>query len=159
KNGGYRYWPNADGDLSVTGWYVQAVGAGAHAGAKGPGDMTKGLGRFIDAGWRSPPKRAFAHVGGAGAKPAPRAGGKLAMSILRPESTESFGNEWREFLGRSAPGANNTYTLYYGVRVFLFLDGKVSDKWRKSLADLAAKQKNSGGSAGMIPLENEWAFR
>jgi hypothetical protein len=43
--------------------------------------------------------------------------------------------------------------------VFLFLDGKLPDKWRGYLTDLVKKQTAKGGAAGMIPLANEWAFR
>jgi hypothetical protein len=163
KDGGFRYRLDQDGDLSVTGWFVQAVESARHAGVVVPDDMTKGLDRFLNPVTLGPPPHAFGYGQGPNAykesvslDPV----GMLSMSILRPLSPQWYGEDWRASLATSK--FRGTYWLYYGVRVLLFLDGKVSDKMRGYLNDLAAKQVTKGNSAGMIPIDGsgpDWAFR
>src|SRR6185295_5090569 len=84
--------------------------------------------------------------------------GMLTTSLLHPPLIETFAEDWRQLLNAGSPGnGGNTYALYYGVRVLLFLDGKLPDKWRTYLNALAGKQKATGAVAGLIPLP-EWPW-
>ena len=157
-NGGYWYALDRDGDLSVTGWYVQAVEAAANAGVAIPDDMRQGLERFLNAVSVGPPQWKFAYRVGEKEKASLSAVGMLVSSILRPQSPQWYGDDWRALLEKGSPGGE-TYGLYYGVRVLLFLDGNVGPKWRGYLTDLAKKQTVTGTAAGRIPLDNEWTFK
>jgi hypothetical protein len=159
KDGGYRYNLDQDGDLSVTGWFVQAIEAATKAGAVVPDDLKKGLDHYLDTVFMGPPQHKFDYTSGAPEKLSLDPIGMLVMSILRPQSPTWYGDDWRQFLAQGVPGGGGTYTLYYGVRVFLFLDGKLPDKWRGYLTDLMKRQSAKGGSAGMIPLANDWWYR
>ena len=157
-NGGYRYSLGQDGDLSVTGWYVQAIEAASAAGVEIPEDMRQGLERFLNAVSVGPPQSKFAYVVGQREKQSLSAVGMLVSSILRPQSPQWYGEDWRALLKKGSPGGE-TYGLYYGVRVLLFLDGIVDEKWRGYLNDLAKKQTVTGTAAGRISLDAEWAFK
>lgn len=47
-NGGWRYAPGQEGDMSVTGWYVMALTSGRMAGLDVPAGSFEGLARFLD---------------------------------------------------------------------------------------------------------------
>jgi hypothetical protein len=157
-NGGYWYGLDRDGDLSVTGWYVQAVEAAANAGVAIPDEMRQGLERFLNAVSVGPPQWKFAYHVGEKERPSLSAVGMLVSSILRPQSPQWWGDDWRALLSKGSPGGE-TYGLYYGVRVLLFLDGNVSPVWRAYLTDLAKKQSVTGTAAGRISLDSEWTFK
>jgi hypothetical protein len=156
-NGGYWYALDRDGDLSVTGWYVQAVEAAANAGVAIPDDMRQGLERFLNAVSVGPPQWKFAYRVGERERPSLSAVGMLVSSILRPQSPQWYGEDWRSYLTKSAP--SGLYGLYYGVRVMLFLDGRVNPKWQEHLAALAKKQTTSGSAAGVIDVSDDGHFR
>jgi hypothetical protein len=141
-------------DLSVTGWYVQAWEAATNAGANPPEEMKTNLDRFLSYVWIGEHK--FAYRIGETERASLSPVGMLSMAILRPQSPQWYGDKWRESLATSR--FISTYWLYYGVRVQLFLDGKVSDKVRGYLNELAAKQVKKGAGAGAIPLdaEDQW---
>ncbi len=151
KDGGYRYGLDApQGDLSVTGWYVQALEAATNAGATVPDSMRKGLDAFLNTVSLWPPTHRFDYVAAGNESLSLDPVGMLVTSILRPGSPQWYGDDWRTTLVNSRN--YGPYWLYYAVRVSLFLDGKVSDKMRGYLNDLAAKQTAAGNAAGMIPI-------
>jgi hypothetical protein len=156
--GGYRYNLDQDGDLSVTGWYVQAVEAAEKSGCVVPPDMKSNIDTFLGYVTRTG-RHNFAYTPDGSLSGSLSAVGMLSISILHPPLIDTFADDWRQYLYGGSPGnGNNTYALYYGVRVLLFLDGKLPDNWRKFLTVLAAKQKTAGASAGMTPLP-EWPWQ
>lgn len=48
RNGGWRYEPGRDGDMSVTGWYMMALKSAQMAGLEVPQETFERLGRFLD---------------------------------------------------------------------------------------------------------------
>jgi hypothetical protein len=155
--GGYRYGLDQDGDLSVTGWYAQAVESATKCGAVVPDDMRQNIDTFMGYVTRTG-QHNFAYTPDQPLSGGLSAVGMLTISILHPPLIDTFAEDWRQFLYAGSPGnGNNTYALYYGVRVLLFLDGKLPDKWRTYLNALAAKQKSSGPASGMIVLP-EWPW-
>ena len=47
-DGGWRYEPGREGDMSVTGWYVMALQSGLMAGLEVPGETIERVGEFLD---------------------------------------------------------------------------------------------------------------
>jgi hypothetical protein len=47
-NGGWRYEPGQEGDMSVTGWYMMAVKSGQMAGLEVPAEALAGISTFLD---------------------------------------------------------------------------------------------------------------
>jgi hypothetical protein len=155
--GGYRYGLGQDGDLSVTGWYAQAIESATNAGAKAPDDMKKNIETFLGYVTRTG-RHNFAYLPEQALSGGLSAVGMLTTLIVNPQLLDTFAEDWRQHLYAGSPAnGNNTYALYYGVRVLLFLDGKLPEKWRGYLNTLAGRQKNGGPSAGMIPLP-EWPW-
>lgn len=157
SDGGYRYGLDQNGDLSVTGWYVQAVEAATNAGVTIPDDMRQGLERFLNAVSVGPPQSKFAYVVGQKESGSLAPVGMLVSSILRPQSPQWYGEDWRASLASTPP--SSLYGLYYGVRVLLFLDGRVGPKWQTHLTNLAKKQSVQGSAAGVIDASDDRWFR
>jgi hypothetical protein len=157
-SGGYGYNLDQDGDLSVTGWYVQAVEAAGNAGVALPDDMRQGLERFLNAVSVGPPQWKYAYRVGQRESWSLAPVGMLVSSILRPQSPQWYGEDWRAQLAKGPP-ANSLYSLYYGVRVLLFLDGQVGPQWRTHLTNLAKKQTVQGSAAGVIDVSDDRFFK
>ena len=154
-NGGYRYSRGSDGDLSVTGWYAQAMESAVHAGVFPPPELRANLERFV--GLVSSGEADFRYLpSDRGPSKSLAPVGMLTASILRPEAIAERGPAWRKSLAKNPPA--NVYSLYYTVRVAFLLDGKVEGAIRKSLDALVAGQRAKGPSAGMIPLEKDRWF-
>jgi len=154
--GGFRYSLGEAADLSVTGWYVQAYEAARNAKAEVPPDFPQKLDLFVSYAWLGNEK--FAYQANTLPKASLSAVGMLSMAILRPDAVASLGEVWRTSLRPAPPGGTNAYTLYYGVRVLLLLDGALPDTWKKQLAVLAANQTTKGTAAGMIALDKDQWF-
>jgi hypothetical protein len=155
--GGYRYSLDQEGDLSVTGWYVQAVEAATNAGVEVPDVMRQNLSKFVKYVWRGEGRFGYQAAGNDSASLWPV--GALSMTILRPEETTNLVDGWRAALLKGPP-KKSVYSLYYGVRELLALDGKLPDAWKKTLDELAAAQTVKGPAAGMIPLPDDpWMRR
>lgn len=162
--GGYRYRLDEEGDLSVTGWYVQAVEAAQNAGAEVPPAMRLNLQRFVTGMARGDAGYAYVWTGGPSRSLAPV--GMLGATILEPEPKEETEKElakqraakWRAALAKP-PAAGDVYQTYYGVRVLLLLDGQLSEDWRKRLAELASSQVATGPAAGSFPVDKDRWFR
>jgi hypothetical protein len=165
-DGGYRYGldgtKTADQDLSVTGWYVQAVEAARNAGAQVPEAMAPNLVRFLNSVTLSSPNfdRYVYTIGQTNPSGSLAPVGMLCRSILDPEASKAYADAWRTSLTNSPWKNVNAYQLYYTVRMLLALDGKLPETWRKPLTDLAAAQQTKGTTAGMIPLpKDQWFNR
>jgi hypothetical protein len=151
--GGFRYSLDEAADLSVTGWYVQAYEAARNAQAQVPPDFPQKLDLFLSYAWLGNEK--FAYQANTLPKTSLAPVGMLSLAILRTDAIASQGELWRTTLHAAPPAGTSVYTLYYGVRMLLLLDGTLPDAWKKHLATLAATQTTKGPSAGMIPLDKD----
>jgi hypothetical protein len=76
--------------------------------------------------------------------------GKLAWTDPDPRVLES----WTKYLREIPPAKRpDLYTLYYGVRVSILLNGALGDPWRTWVFDLAKRQVQSGSKAGSFPAD------
>jgi len=156
--GGFRYGLDQPADLSVTGWYVQALEAARNAGAEIPAEYPSQLDLFVSYAWQGNDR--FSYLASQNPSATLSAVGVLSMAILREDAVASFGEVWRKALRAAPPDRGGVYTLYYGVRVLLLLDGKLPDAWTKELAKVAATQATNGPAAGRIALEKDrWLGR
>lgn len=154
--GGFRYSLDQPADLSVTGWYVQAVEAARHANAAVPKELVDGLDRFVSYAWRGEDR--FSYLANENPRPTLSAVGMLSLAILREDAVATSGAVWRTSLRAAPPNRGGAYALYYGVRVLLLLDGTLPDAWRKELTTLTTSQRATGSAAGMIPLDKDSWF-
>lgn len=155
--GGYRYSSNQAGDVSVSGWVVQAIEYAELAGAEIPPGMKEDLTGFLRRVWLG--KERFLYVVGPHSKwghPALWPVGMLCGRILWKQVPDAVRASWIKWLlkpdslGRGHPGL---YTLYYGVRMDVWLNAKLTKNWHGWLHGLATKQVRTGPLAGAFPSD------
>jgi len=155
--GGYRYRKGQAGDLSVTGWVVQAVEYAELAGAKIPDGMKAELEEFLEAIWTG--KERFQYIvdrrtewGRPSLWPVGMLCGRVLFEEVGAADRASWSRWLREpaALGRRGP---QLYTLYYAVRMDVWLHQKLTPRWHGWLHELAKKQVPSGPLAGAFPSD------
>lgn len=150
--GGYRYRPlDPQGDLSVTAWVVQAVEAARAAGIEIPYKVASGIDLVLTYFWIGDHR--FTYLPGGGVSHTLAPAGMLVGHVAGRSSDPAIAASWREYLkSRPANRPPNLYTLYYGVRLSILLDGALEDPWRAWAFDVAKAQVKSGPAAGAIPV-------
>jgi len=160
--GGYRYGPQQAGDLSVTGWVTQAVEYAEAAGIQVPDGMRDDLGLFLDSVWIG--RERFTYTPSTGRSMWGRSSlypvGMLMARVLQPEIKKTDREAWARWLakgvGRRAPAL---YTLYYGVRMDVWVHGLLSTKWHDWLVALALRQERTGPMVGAFRAKGRWTSR
>ena len=147
--GGFRYGRGGDGDLSVTGWVMQAVEMARRAQVEIPPDLEPGLRRFLDRVWLG--EHRFSYLPGNSERSSLNPVGMLMDILLIEERDPVVESSWRRWLTARPRKSPPLYSLYYGVRVALLLNRKLEDPWRRWVFELAAKQGRDGPSAGSFP--------
>jgi hypothetical protein len=150
--GGFRYTWGNDADLSVTAWVAQAVESARAAGVEVPHRLETNLRWFLDVVWveqhrflyrdRDPRERVSL-------SPA----GMLMGRILWPQIPEETLVAWHGWLRN--PGWRNRpslYTVYYGARMSILLEGALRDPWRTWSLEIAESQTKKGANAGSFPV-------
>ena len=155
---GYRYGPGQPGDLSVTGWYVQAYEAAVDAEAKLPEGLGANLATFVRTTWRG--GHEFAYTPSTGPRTSLESLGMLSIVILDEPAAELHQDAWAEHLAQADRGTRlNLYTLYYDVRMELALRGELSQSRGAALDDFAALyQTFDGNAAGRFTVEADPAL-
>jgi hypothetical protein len=166
-NGGWRYAPGEEGDMSVTGWYMMALKSGEIAGLTVPAAAFENLSKFLDSvsaeggsryGYRldSPLKPPT------GVTPAVSAEGLLARQFLgwgRDDRRVAAGLELllaERFL--DFENDKDVYAWYYITQVAHNVGGSAWDRWNGRMRDvLPAEQSNKGTEAGSWdPALDKW---
>ena len=150
--GGYRYRPiDPTGDLSVTAWVAQATEAARLADVQVPFRVSSGLEIFLGYFWKGAHKFSYLPTGGASASLAPA--GMLVAHVVGKATDPAVAASWRTYLkGLPANKPPTLYTLYYGVRLSILLDGALDDPWRTWAFDLTKAQIATGSAAGCFPV-------
>ncbi len=160
SEGGWRYEPRQDSDLSVTGWYVMALTSAQSAGLKVPFSTlsvihgyVESVGVYEGAG--------YSYQRGRPATPAMTAEGLLCRQYLgwgREEEAMAIGLEtlvvdWP--LNRSDM---NVYYWYYATQALHHYGGSLWDQWNANMrVELPAMQVKRGREAGSwSPQADEW---
>jgi hypothetical protein len=153
RDGGYRYTTGDAGDLSVTAWVGQAVEAARRAKVEIPPWMEEGIRRFLDDVWLRDHR--FSYMVGRNERPSLDPAGMLLGLIERDVpcsagtcrcSGEAVEGTWRTWLVAAPPAG--LYSLYYGVRVAILLEGDLPGSWRAAILKLADTQEHEGAAAG-----------
>jgi hypothetical protein len=157
--GGYRYRPlDPTGDLSVTAWVAQATEAARLADVQVPFRVSSGLEIFLGYFWKDTHRFSYVPTGGASASLAPA--GMLVAHVAGKATDPAVAASWRTYLkGLPANRPPSLYTLYYGVRLSILLDGALEDPWRTWAFDLTKQQLGTGSAAGCFPVAVHGAER
>ena len=148
--GGFRYGKNDPGDLSVTAWVAQAVEMSRAAGIEIPLLLSSGLETFMKYVWLGDKRFVYLFRGPEKASLVPA--GMLLGHIIGQDKDEAVAKPWKEYLaGLRVDQRPDLYTLYYGVRVSILLNGTLADPWRTWVFDLAKRQIHGTVASGSFP--------
>ncbi|MEJ5342370.1 MAG: prenyltransferase/squalene oxidase repeat-containing protein [Thermogutta sp.] len=166
SEGGWRYSPNADSDVSVTGWIVMALQSARMAGLEVPADVFRKVTRFLD------------RIALEGGSKYPYQKGREATLAMTAEALLM-----RQFLGWSRDDdrlikgvtwitepANlinferdrDVYYWYYATQVCHHMEGDYWKKWNSVMRQLLPEnQVKTGREAGswdpLKPSRDAWA--
>jgi hypothetical protein len=145
--GGWRYAPGQEGDLSVTGWCVQALKAARTAKLVVPENTWKKAGDFVNSceqnnGYSYTPN-------GGGATPTMTAVGLLSQYSLHNWGSNNPGllNGIQNHFKPNAPGTlKNMYYYYYATQVLYQRGGEDWKTWNAKMTDVLLKSQTNDGS-------------
>jgi hypothetical protein len=178
-NGGWRYEPGQNGDMSVTGWFMMALKSAQMAGIEVPETSFAGLARFLDAvsvddgsryGYRfddlpqavEPGDARFVRREPGPVTEAVSAEGLLCRQFLgwpreHPQLTRGVDllmkNKFMEW-----DTGKDVYAWYYITQVVHHLGGPAWERWNGRMKDvLPRRQVSAGAEAGSWdPAGDQW---
>jgi hypothetical protein len=166
-DGGWRYEPGREGDMSVTGWFLMALKSAEMAGIVVPAKTFRGIETFLDAvavdgGVRYGYRRDSPEVPPLQVTPAVSAEGLLCRQYLgwgRGDPRLVEGVE-RLTSGKlfDFEGDKDLYAWYYVTQVAHHVGGPAWDRWNGTMRDvLPARQVQGGREAGSWdPSLDKW---
>lgn len=158
--GGWRYQPGVDSDLSVTGWFAMAMQSARMAGLEVPSPVFEKIGKFLDSVARSEDGREesaryqgsrYGYQFNAGATKPMTAEGLLSRQYLGWAHNDPRLRSGVDFLVANPPDWNdrNVYYWYYGTQVCHHMEGKDWQKWNQVMRQLLPEhQEKQGGERG-----------
>jgi hypothetical protein len=165
REGGWRYEPGADSDMSVTGWVVMALQSARMAGIEVPSPVFERIEAFLDSVSRG--SEAGYEVGSRYAYQ-PRHGATLALTAEGLLCRQYLG--WPrddprlaagvEYLLANLPAWNNrnVYYWYYATQVLHHMEGQAWQTWNAEMRQLLpAHQEKRGRERGSWdPRGDRW---
>jgi hypothetical protein len=148
--GGWRYEPKFDSDVSVTGWFVMALQSGRMAGLDVPSTTLENVTRFLDSAQLDDGSQ-YPYQPGGGPKISMTAEGLLCRQYLgwgRDDSRLLRGAEklLENPIRRERP---NRYYWYYATQVLHHMGGREWFAWNNVMREvLPATQVTSGKETG-----------
>lgn len=157
--GGWRYNPGSDSDMSVTGWFVMALQSARMAGIEVPSPVFERIEAFLDTVARDEGSR-YAYRPRDGATLPLTAEGLLCRQYLGWPRDDPRLNTGVDYLVANLPEWNkrNVYYWYYATQVLHHMEGEPWREWndvmRKLLPD---KQETRGRERGSWdPRGDRW---
>jgi hypothetical protein len=144
--GGWRYQPGVDSDLSVTGWFAMAMQSARMAGLEVPSPVFERIGKFLDTVARDEGAR-YAYQFNAGATKPLTAEGLLSRQYLGWAHNDVRLRNGVESLLANLPDWNdrNVYYWYYGTQVCHHMEGKEWRKWNEVMRQLLPEHQEKQG--------------
>lgn len=159
--GGWRYQPGENNDLSVTGWFAMALQSARMAGLEVPSDTFKKLSRYLDSVEKEYGSR-YSYQTRGGATPAMTAEGLLCRQYLGWERDDERLTQGVEYLLRFLPewDERNVYHWYYATQVMHHMEGEPWREWNAVMRQLLPqKQEKRGRERGSWnPNGDRWGM-
>ena len=145
--GGWRYQPGVDSDLSVTGWFAMAMQSARMAGIEVPSPVFDKINKFLDSVARDEGSR-YAYQFNAGATKPLTAEGLLSRQYLGWQRDDVRLRNGVDFLVANLPDWNdrNVYYWYYGTQVCHHMEGKDWRKWNDVMRQLLPEHQEKQGA-------------
>lgn len=148
-NGGWKYDPRVDSDLSVTGWFVMALQSARMAGLDVPSDVFDKVAKFLDS--VTDEGSYYAYMPGYNSKPALTAEGLLCRQYMGWRHDDERLIEGVEYLSRHEIDwdDSNTYYWYYATQVMHHMEGDYWFDWNEIMSkEIPANQVKNGAEKG-----------
>jgi len=159
--GGWRYHPGDQGDMSQFGWQVMSLKSAASAGLEAPLTTRQGMDRFLAA-------CTSGKHGGLGSyrprekvTPSMTAEALACRLFLGTRRNDAAVVEGAEYLMQHLPKRGeqpNLYYWYYGTLALYQVQGEHWNTWNQALQRcLLSTQESSGPEAGSWNTDSQWA--
>jgi hypothetical protein len=158
NGGGFRYGPREAGDLSVTGWFIQALKSGQMAGLNVPGPTLGGINTYLDS-VGTPSGDKYRYQAGNDPTPTMTAVGLLSRQYMGWGTKAPGLIKGLDVLNAQPPGKGyrNIYYYYYATQVQHNMGGDSWDKWNKDMRDMLVDGQDQGTTANKADQKGSWA--
>ena len=157
--GGWRYQPGIDSDLSVTGWFAMALQSARMAGIEVPSPTYANITKFLDSVQRDEGTR-YAYQPLAGATLPLSAEGLLCRQYLGWKHDDPRLRGGVDYLLANLPewDKRNMYYWYYATQVCHHMEGSDWVKWNSVMRQILPEhQEKSGAERGSWdPAGDRW---
>lgn len=160
RDGGWRYQPGDEGDMSQFGWQVLALHSAEVGGIDVPQSSKDNMVRFLDACCISPNKGVAAYRPGQGPNTTMTAEALVCRNLLGQRLSRLTVQEAHQRIGRSLPTPErvNMYYWYYGTLAMFVSGGDAWEQWNQQMKHtLLTLQTTSGVNAGSWEPNGLWA--
>jgi hypothetical protein len=155
SEGGWRYRPGIESDMSVTGWCVMALQSARAAKLNVPNDTLQRVTRFLDDCATTDYGYSYLPDSAAGSTYAMSAEALLARQLLGMKRADPAMSTGVEVLYRSDKlewsrgGSNSVYGWYYATQVFHHYGGRTWENWNNKMrVVIPANQQKNGAERG-----------
>jgi len=159
KDGGWRYLPGQEGDMSMFGWQLMALKSAEIAGIDIPADTRARLVDFLKNRGMGQHGGLAAYRVGERVKPSMTAEALFSRQMLGMKRSNAASGEAVAYLLQHLPkqSEQDLYYWYYGTLAMYQYGGEPWREWNDRLRDsLVATQRQSGHSAGSWDPRDRW---
>lgn len=157
--GGWRYQPGVDSDMSVTGWFSMALQSARIAGLEVPSPTYAGITKFLDSVAREEGSR-YAYQLQAGATLTLTAEGLLCRQYLGWKHDDPRLRAGVDYILANLPewDKRNVYYWYYATQVCHHMEGNDWQKWNGVMRQLLPQNQEKRGSerGSWDPVNDRW---
>lgn len=150
KEGGWRYRPGERGDLSVTGWYIMALGSAKMSGIPVPEEIDDGAREFLDSMRGGPSGGSYGYTDSPGKRDSGRHGmnaaGFFCSQLIGASPNGAMAYESSRILGGSGLKVDDLYYVYYGTVAAYQHQGPLWRGWREQMQRGFLKAQSRDGS-------------
>jgi hypothetical protein len=157
KEGGWRYEPKVDSDLSVTGWFVMALQSALMAGLEVPSPVFEDVTRFLDSVQKSDGSE-YSYRPNEGARPSMTAEGLLCRQYIGWKHDDPrLQDGCKVLLANPVDYVDqNVYYWYYATQVLHHMGGNHWNEWNQVMRQaVPAQQVKTGREKGSWPPGND----
>ena len=160
RDGGWRYQPGDEGDMSQFGWQVLALHSAQVGGIDVPRSSKDKMVQFLDACCISPNKGVAAYRPGQGPNTTMTAEALVCRNLLGQRLSRLTIQEAHQRIGKSLPTPErvNMYYWYYGTLAMYISGGEAWEQWNQQMKHtLLTLQATSGANEGSWEPNGLWA--
>lgn len=147
KDGGWRYQPKQEGDLSVSGWAILALKSAELSGIHVSQKTYDGVRKFLTSVSTGEEGGRYGYLpGGGGSTPAMNATGFFCSQLMGLSANTPRAFETAAFLNKTGLTAEDVYYVYYGTLSAYQNQGTAWRQWNKQLKEKVLAIQAQDGS-------------